>query len=117
MYGKAIFKIGLISLTVDLFRTVDAFRATSKDLFENLLLALGPQQKIIPHLACLLSRLPRYIHRHVSRYAPLNVPCRRAKIRRNLVELFLTVTLIPQKSCLEWDGWLSTQAGPAMETN
>jgi hypothetical protein len=33
------------------------------------------------------------------------------------VELFLTVTLIPQKSCLEWDGWLSTQAGPAMETN
>ncbi|MEX1355017.1 MAG: hypothetical protein AB1Z28_10380, partial [Desulfobacterales bacterium] len=32
-------------------------------------------------------------HRHVSRYAPLDVPCRRTIIRRNLVELFLTVTL------------------------
>jgi hypothetical protein len=42
----------------------------------------------------LLARLLRYIHRHVSRYAPLDVPCRRTQIRRNLVELFLTVTLI-----------------------
>jgi hypothetical protein len=40
MSGKAIFKIGLISLAADLFRTVDAFRAASKDLFENLFLAL-----------------------------------------------------------------------------
>jgi hypothetical protein len=54
---------------------------------------LGPQKKIIPHLAYLLARLLRYIHRHVSRYAPLDVPCRRTQIRRNLVELFLTVTL------------------------
>ncbi len=53
----------------------------------------GPGKKIIPHLACLLTRLLRYIHRHVSRYAPLDVPCRRTQIRRNLVELFLTVTL------------------------
>jgi hypothetical protein len=51
-------------------------------------------EKIIPHLACLLARLLRYIHRHVSRYAPLDVLCRRTQIRRNLVELFLTVTLI-----------------------
>ena len=59
-----------------------------------LTLKLGSQKKIIPHLACLLARLLRYFHRHVSRYAPLEVPCRRTQIRRNLVELFLTVTLI-----------------------
>ena len=55
----------------------------------------GSQKKIIPHLACLLARLLRYIHRRVSRYAPLDVPCRRTQIQRNLVELFLTVTLRP----------------------
>jgi hypothetical protein len=47
----------------------------------------------IPHLACFLARPLRYIHRHVSRYAPLDVPCRQTQIRRNLVESFLTVTL------------------------
>jgi len=47
----------------------------------------------MPHLACLLDRLLRYIHRHVSRYAPLDVPCRRTQIQRNLVELFITMTL------------------------
>ena len=47
----------------------------------------------MPHLACLLARLLLYIHRHVSRYVPLDVPCRRTQIRRNLVELFLTVIL------------------------
>jgi len=41
-----------------------------------------------------LVRLLRYSHRHVSRYAPLAVPCRRTQFRRNLVELLLTVTLI-----------------------
>jgi len=41
----------------------------------------------------ILARLLRYIHRHVSRYAPVDVPCMRTQIRRNLVELFLTVTL------------------------
>ena len=61
-------------------------------------LFLGPQQEIFPHLACLLDPLLRYIHRHVSRYAPLDVPCRRTQIRRNLVELFLTVTLKSIKS-------------------
>jgi hypothetical protein len=40
-----------------------------------------------------MPRLLRYIHRHVSRYAPVDVPCRRTQIRRNLVELFLAVTL------------------------
>jgi hypothetical protein len=55
----------------------------------------GSKKKIIPHLACLLARLLRYIHRHVSRYAPLDVPCRRTQIQRNLVELFPTVTLRP----------------------
>jgi hypothetical protein len=40
-----------------------------------------------------LARLLRYIHRRVSRYAPLDVPCRRTQIRRNLVDLFLAVTL------------------------
>ena len=50
--------------------------------------------KKIPHPACLLARLLGYIHRHVFRYVPLDVPCRRAQIRRNLVELFLTATLI-----------------------
>ena len=59
---------------------------------------LGPQKKIIPHLACLLARLLRYIQRHVSGYAPLDVPCRRTQIRRNLVELFFTVTLIQKES-------------------
>jgi hypothetical protein len=54
---------------------------------------LGPQQKIIPHLVCLLVRLLRYIHRHVSRYAPLDVPYRRAQIRLDIVELFVAVTL------------------------
>ena len=38
-------------------------------------------------------RLLRYIHQHVSRYAPVDVPCRQTIIRRNRVELFLTVTL------------------------
>ena len=38
-------------------------------------------------------RLPRYIHPHVSRYAQVDVPCRQTIIRRNRVELFLTVTL------------------------
>ena len=46
---------------------------------------LGPRQKIITHLACFLARLPRYIHQHISRYAPVDVPCRRTKILRNLV--------------------------------
>ncbi len=59
---------------------------------------LWPQKKIIPHLACLLARLLRYIQRHVSRYTPLDVPCRRTQIRRNLVELFFTVTLIQKES-------------------
>jgi hypothetical protein len=54
---------------------------------------LGPQKKIIPHLGCLLTRLLCYIQRYVSQYMPLDVPCRRTQIRRNLVELFLTVTL------------------------
>jgi hypothetical protein len=45
-------------------------------------------------LARLFAYLVRYIHRHVSRYAPLDVLCRRSQIRRKLVELFLAVTLI-----------------------
>ncbi|MDP4980008.1 MAG: hypothetical protein NWQ21_11170, partial [Desulfobacterales bacterium] len=49
--------------------------------------------KIIPPLACLMARLLRYIHPHVSRYAQVDVPCRQTIIRRNRVELFLTVTL------------------------
>jgi len=66
-------------------------------------------EKKIPHLACLLARLLRYIHRHGSRYAPQDVPCRRTQIRRNLVELFLTVTLNCTVSagnvnfCPHWD--------------
>jgi len=59
----------------------------------HLVIALGPRQKIIPPLACLMARLLRYIHPHVSRYAQLDVPCRQTIIRRNRVELFLTVTL------------------------
>ncbi|MGD8954260.1 MAG: hypothetical protein PVI72_11110, partial [Desulfobacterales bacterium] len=39
--------------------------------------------------------LVRYIHRHASRYAPLDVPFRRTQIRHNLVESFLILTLIP----------------------
>ena len=54
---------------------------------------LGPRQKIIPPLACLMARLLRYIHPHVSRYALVDVPCRQTIIRRNRVELFLSVTL------------------------
>jgi hypothetical protein len=30
-----------------------------------------------------------------SKYAPANAPCRRAQIRRNLVQLFFSCTLIP----------------------
>jgi hypothetical protein len=41
----------------------------------------------------LLARLLRYIHRHVSRYAPLDVPFRRTQTRRNPVALFITVAL------------------------
>ena len=40
-----------------------------------------------------MARLPRYIHPHASRYAQVDVPCRQTIIRRNRVELFLTVTL------------------------
>ena len=40
-----------------------------------------------------MARLLRYIHPHVSRYARVDVPCRQTIIRRNRVELFLTVTL------------------------
>ena len=54
---------------------------------------LRARQKIIPPLACLMARLRRYIHLHVSRYAQVDVPCRQTIIRRNRVELFLTVTL------------------------
>jgi len=38
-------------------------------------------------------RLLCYIHQHVSRYAPEDVPCRQTTIPRNRVELFLAVTL------------------------
>jgi hypothetical protein len=55
--------------------------------------SLGPRKKIIPPLACLMARLLRYIHPHVSRYAQVDVPCRQTIIRRNRVKLFLTVTL------------------------
>ena len=44
-----------------------------------------------------MARLLRYIHRHVSRYALLDVPCWWTQIQRNLVELFLIVTLISEK--------------------
>jgi hypothetical protein len=54
----------------------------------------GPGKKIIPLLAFLMARLLRYIHPHVSRYACVDAPCRQTIIRRNRVELFLTVTLI-----------------------
>ena len=40
-----------------------------------------------------MARLLRYIHPHVFRYAQMNVPCRQTIIRRNRVELFLTVIL------------------------
>jgi hypothetical protein len=56
-------------------------------------ISLGPRKKIIPPLACLMARLLRYIHPHVSRYAQVDVPCRQTIIRRNRVKLFLTVTL------------------------
>ena len=46
---------------------------------------LGSRQEIITHLACFLARLQRYIHQHISRYAPADVPYRRTKILRNLV--------------------------------
>jgi hypothetical protein len=54
----------------------------------------GQWEKIIPHLSCLLVRLLRYILRHISRYAPEDVPCRRTKIRRNFVELTFSTGLI-----------------------
>ena len=81
--------------------------------------SLGPQQKINPHLACLLARLLRYIHRHVSRYAPLDVPCRRTQSRRNLVELFLTVTLNDDNDrwCLFRTGRMSAETLPGICTD
>jgi hypothetical protein len=41
-------------------------------------------------LFCLLARVLRYITRHISNYAPENVPCRQTNIQRNLVEFFST---------------------------
>ena len=61
-----------------------------------------PRQKITPSLACLMARLLRHIHPHVSRYAQVDVPCRQTIIRRNRVELFLTVTLCRKEPF--WDG-------------
>ena len=40
-----------------------------------------------------MARLLRCIHPHISRYAQVDVSCRQTIIRRNRVELFLTVTL------------------------
>jgi hypothetical protein len=54
---------------------------------------LGQWKKIFPHLSCLLARLLRYILRHISRYAPEDVPCRQTNIQRNLVELFFSTGL------------------------
>jgi hypothetical protein len=56
---------------------------------------LGPRQKNNSTLACLMVRLLRYIHPHVSRYAQVDVPFRQTIIQRIRVELFLTVTLCP----------------------
>jgi len=56
------------------------------------------RQKIIPPLACLMARLLRYIHPHVSRYARVDMPCRQTIIRRNRLELFLSVTLMTTSS-------------------
>jgi hypothetical protein len=36
---------------------------------------LGRREKIIPHLTCLLDRLMSNSRRHISRYAPLDLPC------------------------------------------
>ena len=47
-----------------------------------------------------MARLLRYIHPHVSRYAQVDVPCRQTMIRRNRVELFLTVTLTLKGECI-----------------
>jgi hypothetical protein len=60
----------------------------------------GPRQKIIPSIACFMARLLRYIHPHVYRYAQVDVPCRQTIIRRNCVELFLTVTLCREEPFL-----------------
>jgi hypothetical protein len=48
---------------------------------------------MMPSLDCLMVRLLRYIHPHVSRYAQADVPCRQTAIRRNRVKLFRTVIL------------------------
>jgi hypothetical protein len=49
-----------------------------------------------------MARLLRYIHPHVFRYAQVDVPCRQTIIRRNRLELFLTVTLKFPES-LTWE--------------
>ena len=69
-----------------------SFLGLMSDRIFIMTIPLGPRQKIIPPLACLMARLLRYIHPHVSRYAQVDVPCRQTIIRRNRVELFLTVT-------------------------
>ena len=51
-----------------------------------------------------MARLLRYIHPHVSRYAQVDVPCIQTIIRRNRVELFLTVTLITAGGRIYGDG-------------
>jgi hypothetical protein len=53
-----------------------------------------------------MARLLCYIHPHISRYAQVNVPCRQTIIRRNHVELFLTVTLRPKVEVHVRENWL-----------
>ncbi len=78
----------------------------------------GFQKKIMPHLACLLARLLRCIHRDVSRYAPLDGPRRRPQIRRYLVGLFLTVTLTPKWAIInEWVDQRNGDKGPFIDGN
>jgi hypothetical protein len=48
-----------------------------------------------------MARLLRYIHPHISRYAPVDAPWRRTHIRRHIVELFVSMTLMKKE---QWKG-------------
>jgi len=77
-------------------------------LIAVLYLFIGPRQEIIAHFDCLLVRLPRYIHRHISWYASADVSCRRTEIRRNSAPLFFGAILIRK-------GWKLNKGGKFQE--
>ena len=60
---------------------------------------LGPRQKMIPHLTCLLARPRRYIRRRISRYAPADVTPRTGQKTCKMWNYFLPRPLWGHSRC------------------